>query len=219
MRALAETVHTPIELHLFSDMQGSNMPANFADMVMPGNVSLVLHPVAATCSAELECGERDRARRSLSIPRRRVCWPLWPGMERPRQTRTVSLVVNGKVAATKKVQVPADGRATVAFEGAGRALWRKPLRGPHRYRGRICCRRHQPLRREARRPRARPVPASAGRYAFSLVLRGCAWLLQARPRSCCSRLRRSRRPTSTRRGMPSWCFPMSRPSRPSSSIA
>ena len=46
MRALTETVHTPVELHLFSDMQSSNMPGNFADMVMPGNVSLMLHPVA-----------------------------------------------------------------------------------------------------------------------------------------------------------------------------
>ena len=36
MQALAETVHTPIDLHLFSDMQASNMPGNFADMVMPG---------------------------------------------------------------------------------------------------------------------------------------------------------------------------------------
>ena len=38
MRAMAETVHTPMELDLFSDMQESNMPGNFADMVMPGNV-------------------------------------------------------------------------------------------------------------------------------------------------------------------------------------
>jgi hypothetical protein len=45
MRAMAETVHTPMELHLFSDMQESNMPGNFADMVMPGNVALVLHSV------------------------------------------------------------------------------------------------------------------------------------------------------------------------------
>jgi hypothetical protein len=35
----------------------------------------------------------------------------------PAATRTVSLVVNGNVTATKKVDVPANGRATVAFEG------------------------------------------------------------------------------------------------------
>ena len=31
IRALTETVHTPVELHLFSDMQKTEMPANFAD--------------------------------------------------------------------------------------------------------------------------------------------------------------------------------------------
>src|SRR5450755_4337989 len=46
MRAMAETVHTPMEVDLFSDMQTSNMPGNFADMVMPGNVTLVLHPIS-----------------------------------------------------------------------------------------------------------------------------------------------------------------------------
>src|SRR5580658_4539258 len=35
VRALTETVHGPIDLDLFSDMQHSAMPANFADMVFP----------------------------------------------------------------------------------------------------------------------------------------------------------------------------------------
>src|SRR5262249_48017935 len=37
------------------------------------------------------------------------------GYATPAATRTVSLVVNGKVVATSKVQVPAGGRATVEF--------------------------------------------------------------------------------------------------------
>ena len=51
MRAMAETVHTPMELDLFSDMQQSNMPGNFADMVMPGNVDLKLHRIGAQKTA------------------------------------------------------------------------------------------------------------------------------------------------------------------------
>ena len=35
----------------------------------------------------------------------------------PAATRTVSLLVNGKVVATKKLDIPASGRATVTFEG------------------------------------------------------------------------------------------------------
>ena len=43
---MVETVRSPIELHLFSDMQNTAMPANFADMVLPPNVTVVLHAVA-----------------------------------------------------------------------------------------------------------------------------------------------------------------------------
>src|SRR5580693_4063051 len=47
VRAMAESVHTPIELHLFSDMQRANLAATFADMALPDNVTLVTHPVVA----------------------------------------------------------------------------------------------------------------------------------------------------------------------------
>ena len=45
LRSAAQSLSAPIELHFFSDMQKSDMPANFADAVLPANVSLVLHPV------------------------------------------------------------------------------------------------------------------------------------------------------------------------------
>ena len=54
LRSLADNVHTPIELHLFSDMQKSEMPANFAELALPANVSLVLHPVVKNPRAELD---------------------------------------------------------------------------------------------------------------------------------------------------------------------
>src|SRR5580704_9275834 len=40
VRAMAESVRTPIELHLFSDMQRSQMAATFSDMALPANVTL-----------------------------------------------------------------------------------------------------------------------------------------------------------------------------------
>src|SRR3954453_388074 len=42
VRALAESVRMPIDVHLYSDMQRTAMPANFADLVLPSNVSLAL---------------------------------------------------------------------------------------------------------------------------------------------------------------------------------
>jgi hypothetical protein len=115
MRALVETVHTPIELHLFSDMQASNLPANFADMVMPGNVSLVLHPVAKAAVPNWTV-ESVEAPGQLVDPKKARVLAVIAGHQTPAATRTVSLVINGAVVATKKVEVPADGRATVVFE-------------------------------------------------------------------------------------------------------
>src|ERR1700690_3810992 len=45
VRGMAEAVHTPIELHVFSDMQRSDLAATFADMMLPPNVTLVTHAV------------------------------------------------------------------------------------------------------------------------------------------------------------------------------
>jgi hypothetical protein len=116
MRALAETVHTPIELHLFSDMQESNMPANFADMVMPGNVTLVLHPVTRLAVPNWDVESVNAPGQLVDTKKARVLAVI-AGHGTPAAARTVSLVVNGTVVATKKVEVPADGRATVEFDG------------------------------------------------------------------------------------------------------
>jgi len=115
MRALAETVHTPIELHVFSDMQQSNMPANFADMVLPGNVTLVLHPTVKTPIPNWNVESVDAPSQLVDTKKARVIAVI-AGHGTPAAERTVSLVINGNVSATKKVMVPADGRATVAFE-------------------------------------------------------------------------------------------------------
>jgi Aerotolerance regulator N-terminal/von Willebrand factor type A domain len=118
MRAMAETVHTPMELHVFSDMQTSNMPGNFADMVMPGNVQLVLHHVGDTGTKPQPnwTVESVVAPGQLVDPKKARVLAVIAGHETPAATRTVSLVVNGAVTLTKKVDVPPNGRATVAFD-------------------------------------------------------------------------------------------------------
>src|SRR5271165_5844369 len=45
VRAMAESVHTPIELHLFSDMQRGDMAATFSDLALPDNVKVMTHAV------------------------------------------------------------------------------------------------------------------------------------------------------------------------------
>lgn len=118
LRTMAETVHGPIDLALFSDMQRTAMPANFADMVLPANVKLALHPVAKGAPPPNWTIESVNAPADLPDPKdtkRSRVEAVVAGFGTPAITKTVSLVVNGKTLATKKVNVPANGRATVDF--------------------------------------------------------------------------------------------------------
>ena len=117
VRSLAETVHGPIDVDFFSDMQHSAMPANFADVVLPGNARLILHPVAQGPTPNWTV-ESVEAPAQLSDPRdsrRSRVRAVVAGYGTPAAKKTVSLVVNGKTTATQKVDVPANGRATVDF--------------------------------------------------------------------------------------------------------
>jgi hypothetical protein len=118
VRALVETVHTPIELHLFSDMQKTGIPANFADMELPANVSVVLHPMGngATPNWTVEGVNAPAQLADPKDPKKSRVQALIAGYGTPAASKTVSLVVNGNTIATRKVEVPADGRATVEFQ-------------------------------------------------------------------------------------------------------
>ncbi len=119
LRVLAETVHTPVELHLFSDMQKTEMPGNFADMVLPGNVSLVLHVVGNGAAGPNWTVESVVATAQLADPkdkRRSRVEAVVAGFETPAAAKMVSLLVNGRVVAAKRVEVPANGRVKVELE-------------------------------------------------------------------------------------------------------
>src|SRR5215469_12599919 len=118
VRSLAETVRGPVDVELFSDLQHSAMPANFADVVLPGNARLVLHPVAQGPTVPNWTVESVEAPADLADPRdprRSRVRAMVAGFATPPAKKTVSLIVNGKTIATQKVDVPANGRATVDF--------------------------------------------------------------------------------------------------------
>ena len=115
VRSLAGSVPTPIELHFFSDMQKSAMPASFSELALPVNVTLVLHPVVKDPVPNWTV-ESVNAPGQVFDPKKARVQAVIAGFGTPAATRTVSLVVNGKTAATKPAQVPANGRATVEFQ-------------------------------------------------------------------------------------------------------
>ncbi|HMF65874.1 MAG TPA: BatA and WFA domain-containing protein [Edaphobacter sp.] len=118
IRAMGETVRGSIDLHLFSDMQRTAMPANFADMVLPSNVTLVLHSVAKGTVPPNWTVESVSAPTELADPKdskRSRVQAVVVGFGTPVVEKTVSFVVKGKTIATRKVEVPANGRAVVEF--------------------------------------------------------------------------------------------------------
>ena len=115
VRSLADTVHTPIEMHFFSDLQKSAMPASFSELALPASVTLVLHPVVKDPVPNWTV-ESVNAPGQVWDPKKARVQAVVAGFGTPAATRTVSLVVNGKTAATRTVDVPANGRASVEFQ-------------------------------------------------------------------------------------------------------
>jgi hypothetical protein len=115
VRSIAENEHVPIELHVFSDLQKTNMPPSFTDMVLPRNVSLVLHPVAGAVAPNWAV-ESVSAPPQVWDPRTARVQAVVVGYGTPAATLTVSFLVNGKAIATRRVDVPPSGRATAEID-------------------------------------------------------------------------------------------------------
>ena len=116
VRGIAESVHTPIELHLFSDMQRGELAATFSDMALPDNVQLVTHAVVSKAQPNWTVESVDAPGQVWGKEAKPIrVQAVIAGYGTPAVQRTVSLVANGKTTATKTVAVPANGRATAEF--------------------------------------------------------------------------------------------------------
>jgi hypothetical protein len=116
VRAMAESVHTPIELHLFSDMQRGDLAASFQDMALPANVTLATHAVVSNAQPNWTVESVNAPGQVWGKDAKPIhVQAVIAGYGTPAAQRTVSLVVNGKTTAAKTVAVPANGRATVDF--------------------------------------------------------------------------------------------------------
>jgi hypothetical protein len=111
----ADAAHAPsLEVHLFSDMQKSALPASFGDLQLAANTRLVLHPVASGREPNWAV-ESVSAPHRVNDPRKARVQATIAGYGTPAARRNASLVVNGRVVDTRTVEVPANGRATVEF--------------------------------------------------------------------------------------------------------
>ena len=116
VRATAEAARTPVELHVFSDMQRGDLPAAFSDMALPANVKLETHAVVAKAEPNWTVESVDAPGQIWGKDAKPVhVQAVIAGYGTPAAQRTASLVVNGKTTATKSVTVPANGRVSVDF--------------------------------------------------------------------------------------------------------
>ena len=114
-RTLAESTKLPLDLHLVSDLQKTAMPPGFTDLRLDSDTALILHPVGGELPNWTV--ENVVAPRRVYDPKRVRIQATVAGFASPVTKRTVSLVLNGKTAQTKTIDVPANGRASVEFLG------------------------------------------------------------------------------------------------------
>lgn len=116
LRGLGETSKMPLEVHLFTDIQRSSMPAGFSDLELGSQTALTVHPVAETDMSNWAV-ESVRAPRRLGDPKKaRVGATVASFASEPRERRLV-LTCGGKDLVSKTVAVPAHSRAQAEFLG------------------------------------------------------------------------------------------------------
>jgi hypothetical protein len=114
LRSIAQSIHLPLHVHLYSDMQQSGMPTNFNDLRLNADVRLEPHPLLKKPDANFAVENVVAPQRVYDAKKTRVLVTVG-GYHNSKSTHNVSLSLNGRTVETKPVQVPEDGRATVEF--------------------------------------------------------------------------------------------------------
>lgn len=114
LRSIATSLHLPLRVHLYSDMQESGMPSNFNDLRLAADVKLEPHPLLAKQEPNFTVENIVAPRRVYSGNKARVLVTV-AGFNNQKATKNVSLLLNDRVVETKPVDVPENGRGTVEF--------------------------------------------------------------------------------------------------------
>jgi hypothetical protein len=114
IRSIAQAVRTPVEAHIYSDMQRTSLPSPFSELALPPNVKVVLHPVASVREANLFV-ENVVAPRHVFQPDKLRIQATVAGAGNEQRDVSVSLAINGRVLQSKRVTVVPNSRATTEF--------------------------------------------------------------------------------------------------------
>jgi len=114
LRSISQSIHLPLAVHLYSDMQQTGWPQNFNDLRLSADVQLQPHAIEAKETPNFAVENVVAPRRVYDNKKSRVLVTV-AGFGTKKATRTVSLILNGRVTETKQVEVPENGRAPVEF--------------------------------------------------------------------------------------------------------
>ena len=115
VRSLAQSSKSPVEAHLFSDLQKSGAPASFTDLRLPEGAQLIVHPVGEAIPnfavENVIAPRRLYTAKTGHVQATIVSYSVQPA------TKQVSLLINNRVVETKSVSLVPGGRATADFTG------------------------------------------------------------------------------------------------------
>jgi len=114
LRSISQSIHLPLAVHLYSDMQQTGWPQNFNDLRLNADVQLQPHSVEVKETPNFAVENVVAPRRVYDNRKQRVLVTV-AGFGTKKATRSVSLVLNGRVTETKQVEVSENGRAPVEF--------------------------------------------------------------------------------------------------------
>jgi hypothetical protein len=113
LRVIEQTTGMRVNVHFISDMQQTSMPASFADLAVGPHTALHFHCIGGDRAPNWAV-ETVTAPEVYELAHTRVTATI-TGWETPATSRKVSVVLNGKVIASKDVNIPANGHAEVEF--------------------------------------------------------------------------------------------------------
>ena len=114
LRSTAQSSRTPVEVHIFSDMQKTSLPTPFSELTLGGNTSVILHPLASADEPNWYVESVNAPRSVYQGKKVRVLTTI-AGAGTPALETDVSVALNNKIIETKKVMLVANGRAAVEF--------------------------------------------------------------------------------------------------------
>jgi hypothetical protein len=115
LRSIAQSLKTPLRVHLYSDMQQTGMPANFNDLRLNADVRLEPHPLERKAEPNFAIETVVAPSRVFDAKKSRVLVTVSGYGTNSKAARTVTLSLNGRTVESKQVEVPENGRATAEF--------------------------------------------------------------------------------------------------------